>query len=257
VKQLTPRSPRSPRSPSTDQETFEDGPTIGPFYSVAGEQQWEQGEPSSYYIAEENPPNSPQQVTLQVSTSPPDLITPVQQATTPSPFTFPSDQGIQGFMERLRAKNGGDKSKQPVRQDTTGSAKEWLDEMTLEANQAQEIYKEHQQETKCLQDLDQLRLQNLKQKEELERAAEGQQVRNQQQQELQRLKANKAAQLAEMQKLQQEQERLQRKLDAIRNEHQEEPTYNQPEPTRLAAGGNPDDDPHDSDDSDDEGNPGN
>ncbi len=44
-------------------------------------------------------------------------------------------------MESLKVKKGKGKGKQPVRQDTTGSAKEQLEEMTLEANQAQEIYR--------------------------------------------------------------------------------------------------------------------
>ncbi len=77
VKQLTPGSPRSPRSLSPDQEAFEDGPTIWLLYH-GGEQQWELGENSSYYLTLENPPNTPQQVMLQVSTFPPDLIIPIQ-----------------------------------------------------------------------------------------------------------------------------------------------------------------------------------
>jgi Retrotransposon gag protein len=216
----------------------------------------------------ENPAHSPKQVTLELSTSPPELITPLQQATTQNSFGYTTPslqqetqyQGLQGmgdFMEKLRAKNGADKGKQPVRQNTTESSQNWLDERAQEAEQYQEIYKECQQEIKHLQDLDQLRQQNLERKEALERAEQGQQLKIQQQQELEKLKANKAAQLAEMQELLQEQEKLQRKLDAIRDEHQEEPTHNQALPTRLAAGGNPDDDPNDSDDSDDKGNPGN
>ncbi len=124
VKQLTPRSPRSPRSlsPSDQDEAFEDGPTIQPLYHEE-EQQWGLGENSSYYLALENPPNTPQQVMLQVSTSPPDLITPSQQATTQSPFAYttPSDQeealnhSLQGFMESLKVKKGEGKGKQPVR----------------------------------------------------------------------------------------------------------------------------------------------